>query len=255
MEAVSKVRANIQTFKRIEKKFILMPGVYEKLMDLISENIKTDAFGISDIRSLYLDTPTSLIVRRSQMKPVVYKEKVRIRSYGAPKDHHASVFLELKKKFKGIVYKRRLRMPLSEAEAFAESRLWPASVEDNVQNTNAQILREIGFTLDRYIPEGGLHPSMLISSQRQSFVGKEDSGLRLTFDQDVLWRQDALSLMEPLGGTPLLDAGAHLLEVKAAGTMPVWLANALSISDAKATSFSKYGNAYLASLASYEKSA
>ena len=62
------------------------------------------------------DTPDHRLIRSSLEKPV-YKEKLRLRSYGVPQSD-TTVFAELKKKYKGIVYKRRIGMPRHEAACF-----------------------------------------------------------------------------------------------------------------------------------------
>lgn len=66
----------------------------------------------------------------------VYKEKLRVRSYGIPGES-SSVFVELKKKYDGIVYKRRVTMALTEVEPFLCGLLPPAQF--------GQIGREINW--------------------------------------------------------------------------------------------------------------
>lgn len=43
--------------------------------------MRPDEYSHSSIRNLYLDTPDFRLIRRSLEKPV-YKEKLRLRSYG-----------------------------------------------------------------------------------------------------------------------------------------------------------------------------
>ncbi len=59
----------------------------------------------------YLDTPDYELIRTSIEKPV-YKEKVRLRCYGGSIDDSSTVFVEIKKKFESVVYKRRVEMSL-----------------------------------------------------------------------------------------------------------------------------------------------
>ena len=100
-------------FERVERKFLLTPSQYEGLMRVLPEYMQADQYGESTILSLYLDTADSLLIRRSLEKPV-YKEKLRLRSYGVPGDGD-NVFLEMKKKVQGVVYKRRICLPLARA--------------------------------------------------------------------------------------------------------------------------------------------
>ena len=83
-------------FERVERKFLLTPSQYEGMMRVLPEYMQADQYGESTILSLYLDTADSLLIRRSLEKPV-YKEKLRLRSYGVPADGD-NVFLEMKKK-------------------------------------------------------------------------------------------------------------------------------------------------------------
>jgi hypothetical protein len=236
------------SFKRVEKKFMLPPGAFEQLMGLAEGLVRPDEFGVSDIRSLYLDTPSSYVARYQQTHPL-YKEKVRVRRYGPAASGADAVFVELKKKFKGISYKRRVKMSVDEAAAFVARGERPASVlnrEGDGGRTDRQILEELAFTMRRYEPLGGLKPAMLVRSSRQSFAGVDDAGLRLTFDLEVWYRTRNLDLLAPADGMPLLDPGCVLLEVKAPRVMPKWLADALGQVGATATAYSKYGRAYQA---------
>ena len=147
------------------------------------------------------------------------------------------VFVELKKKYKGVVYKRRVRMPLGIAEGYLAGTCPPAEP--------GQITREIDWFRSRY---PGLAPAMYLSYERKAFCGREDSGLRITFDRRILWRRDTLDLTAGPGGSPLLAPDELLMEVKCPGAMPLWLAEALSELAIWPSTFSKYGNAYKESL-------
>ena len=69
---------------------------------------KKDAYGAYTICNIYYDTGDWRLIRKSLEKPV-YKEKLRVRSYGVPMGDD-KVFVELKKKYDGVVYKRRVAM-------------------------------------------------------------------------------------------------------------------------------------------------
>jgi hypothetical protein len=244
----SKAAAPIVSFKRIEKKFMLPPGAFDRLMAGARGHVRPDEFGVSDIRSLYLDTPDGWVARYQQTHPL-YKEKVRIRRYGPAAGPDDAVFVELKKKYKGVSYKRRVKTTVAEAMALVATGARPATVlarEGASGRQDRQILEEIAFTLERYRPLGGLLPAMLVQSHRQSFAGTDGDGLRLTFDFDVTYRTHDLDLLAPEGGRQLLSPGSVLLEVKAPGAMPLWLAHGLGSVGATATAFSKYGRAYQA---------
>ena len=98
------------TFQRYETKYMLSPIMARKSLP---GHLQMDEYGLDTICSLYYDTLDHQLIRRSLEKPV-YKEKLRLRSYGPAKET-SPIYVELKKKYEGIVYKRRERMILSEA--------------------------------------------------------------------------------------------------------------------------------------------
>ena len=164
--------------------------------------------------NLYFDTPDFLLIRRSIEKPI-YKEKLRLRSYGKATPEK-EVFPELKKKYKGIVYKRRLEMTESKAMACLLGKL---SFPDT------QIGREISYCFERY---KNLAPRVFLSYEREAFYAKDSGDFRMTFDKNILWRDYDLSLCSGIYGTPILDSDQILLEVKTSGAIPLWLTSWLS---------------------------
>lgn len=218
-------------FKRYEIKYILTEEEYRALLPIISCHMHPDHFGNSTVRSLYFDTWDDRLIRRSMEKPV-YKEKLRLRSY-ATADAEDGVFVELKKKYRHVVYKRRLFL------SYGTAMEWLSGKTEAPFST--QIAREISYFLSYY---GPLRPAMLLFYDREAFVGEEGDGLRLTLDRNVLAKTEGLSLSEQVSGTPLLEEGRVLMEVKCNGGMPLWLVRALSERGIYKTSFSKYGTAY-----------
>lgn len=216
-------------FERVERKFLLTPRQYEGLMRVLPEYMQVDQYGESAILSLYLDTEDSLLIRRSLEKPV-YKEKLRLRSYGRADREHP-VFMELKKKYRSIVYKRRLTLPYGRAlDCLTGDCPWPET----------QIGREIGYAMDFY-PD--LEPRVFLSYERDSWYAPE-SGLRITFDDAIRFRTADLTLDSDLWGTALLRPDQVLMELKAPGAIPLWMVRLLTEMGLYKTSFSKYGTAY-----------
>ena len=217
-------------FKRIEKKYLLSEAQYEALFQRIGAHLKPDAFGRSTVMSLYLDTPDSRIIRHS-IEATDYKEKLRLRSYGTAKPDSA-VFLELKKKYGGVVYKRRAAMTLTEAERYLRMGIKPYE---------SQIMSELDWAIRFY---GRPKAAMLIACEREAWFDEEHPDLRLTFDRNIRYRENELRLDRGSAGTPLLPKDTVLLEIKTAGAMPLWLADALDAEKLLPGSFSKYGAAY-----------
>ncbi len=130
----------IQTvFERTEKKYILTLSQRRRLLEMVNNYIKPDEYGESTVCSLYFDTPDSRLIRQSMEKPV-YKEKLRLRSYSTPKAG-SNVFLELKKKYNGVVYKRRKTLEYTVAKSYIENGVLP---------DDSQIMREIDWTMHYY---------------------------------------------------------------------------------------------------------
>ena len=221
-------------FKRIEKKYLLSEAQYEALFQRIGAHLKPDAFGRSTVMSLYLDTPDRRIIRNS-IEAADYKEKLRLRSYGTAKPDSA-VLLELKKKYGGVVYKRRAAMTLTEAERYLRMGIKPFE---------SQIMSELDWAMRFY---GWPKAAMLIACEREAWFDEEHPDLRLTFDRNIRCRENELRLDRGSAGTPLLPKDRVLLEIKTAGAMPLWLADALDAEGILPGSFSKYGEAYLRTL-------
>ena len=67
---------------------------------------------------------------------------------------------------------------------------------------------------------------------------------RVTFDENILFRDYDMSLGSDIYGTPLLEDGKVLMEIKCSGGIPLWMTQVLSEEHIYKTSFSKYGTAY-----------
>lgn len=217
-------------FKRYEMKYMLTKSQYIKLKELLLKYAKEDEHGKSTVCSLYFDTPDYLLIRRSLEKPL-YKEKLRLRSYGVALSD-SEVFVELKKKYKGVVYKRRVEMTNAQAMKFLLGQ---------EKEKDTQIIREIEYCFDRY---NGLEPACLLTYERRAYYGRDDHEFRITFDRNILWRDYDLNLHSGIYGEPILDENQVLMEVKVAENMPMWMVEFLSENKIYKTSFSKYGTAY-----------
>lgn len=221
---------NICIFKRIEKKYLLSTEQKKKLLELTNIHLIPDKHGKNTICSLYLDTPNYLLIRNS-IDAKAYKEKLRLRSYGTP-DLNTIVFLELKKKYKGVVYKRRVEMSLEEAKLYMDIGIKPFE---------SQIMSEIDYAMEFYKHP---KPAMFIAYDREAYYDKELPNLRLTFDSTIRYRKDDLMLEKGAEGKLILPEDKYILEIKTDGSMPVWLSNALDECGIRPASFSKYGTAY-----------
>ena len=221
---------NQKVFKRHELKYLITIDQFNELKEIFKEYMIRDKFHKSSIRNIYYDTPSFLLIRRSIEKPE-YKEKLRIRSYKTI-DNNDEVFIELKKKYKKVVYKRRETMSYEEALNFLNNKIVP---------NNFQITNEINYFLNYY---EDLKPRMFLSYEREAYASLEDKNFRITFDKDVTWRNYDFDLSKEPYGENILPKGMILMEVKTVLGYPRWLLDFLSKNKIYKISFSKYGNAY-----------
>lgn len=221
----------MDVFRRKELKFILDSRQRERVEQELAKRMVPDQYGRSTVCSLYYDTDDFRLIRHSLAKPV-YKEKLRLRSYGqlAPE---GKAFLEMKKKFKGIVYKRRVKVTQSQAFDFMQRQA--------ALPRDGQIARELLYFRDFY-PK--LTPKVCICYERLAWADPDGKGFRVTVDWDIRYRTDHLDLTMPTEGERLLPGELSLLEVKAAGGIPLWMMELLSREGIRKQSFSKYGRVY-----------
>lgn len=220
------------TFERSEKKYLLTTAQYRAFRAILDEHMTADKYARYTVCNLYFDTLHNDLIRRSIEKPR-YKEKLRLRAYGTVTDDD-KVFLEIKKKYKGVVYKRRIRVPYGEIRDYLANGTPPPS-------DHGQIFREIDYFIHFY----DVKPKLFLSYDRIALCGVgEEKGLRITFDRNIRSRTDRLDLAIPPDGETLLDEDIWLMELKAPGAVPLWLSAALTELKIYPTSFSKYGRIY-----------
>ncbi len=220
----------VNVFERTEEKYIVDGALIEKLIREMSDYLKPDKYGQYTICNIYLDSDDFQMIRSSIEKPP-YKEKLRLRSYGCP-SANSNVFLEIKKKYKGVVGKRRISIPLWEAENYIEEGIPPSD--------DSQIFREIDYAMKLYKPK----PKLYLAYDRTAFVGIDLPDLRITFDNRVRSRTDDLYLEHGDRGDLFLDGDLYIMEIKTNNAMPLWLVHILSELQLYPTSFSKYGKIY-----------
>lgn len=226
----------VQTvFNRYEKKYLMTEPVYKELRKRLEPYMQEDMFGLTTILNLYFDTPDSLLVRRSNEMPP-YKEKLRLRSYGVPK-LGSTTYLEIKKKYEGLVNKRRVGMTLQEAYDYVGKGIRPKGERTKGEQ---QILNEIDFFLERY----PLQPGMNVNYQRVALFAREDPEFRITFDHGIRGRREEIGLENGAYGTALIPDDYYLMETKILDATPFWFSQILSDLSLYMTTFSKYGNLY-----------
>lgn len=222
--------SEIQTcFRRVEKKYLLTREQYEAMLKGMEGHTKPDLYPRYTINNVYYDTPDFRLIRTSLDKPI-YKEKLRVRSYGTPLPTDP-VFIEIKKKFDGVVYKRRITLESREAARY---------LAGDPLRAESQISREI----DWFLKNWQAVPAAFIGYDREAYAGVEEADLRITFDTDLRGRGWDVDLRKGDYGDRILPEGAILMELKIPDAAPLWLARLLSENQIFQISFSKYGTWY-----------
>lgn len=228
----------IEVFNRYEHKYMLDEETFKRVTALMDTHMIPDSHNANHklytIANIYYDTDDDYLIRKSLAKPA-YKEKLRLRSYGIP-NSNSKVFLEIKKKYKGLVNKRRTTLKLGEAYEFINSGVKPRPAD----YMNCQVLNELEYFMKVYT----LVPKVYIAYDRLAYFEKDNPDLRISFDTNIRTRRCDLMLEHGTYGSRLLDRGAYLMEIKTSRAMPIWLADMLCRYDIKRRSFSKYGTEY-----------
>ncbi|MBO4338454.1 MAG: polyphosphate polymerase domain-containing protein [Clostridia bacterium] len=224
------MKAIRQSFERYEKKYFLTPAQYKLLKERLNGFIKADEYPTYTLCNIYYDTDDYRLIRASLEKPM-YKEKLRVRSYGVP-DDNSNVFVELKKKYDGVVYKRRITSTPLAAQSLLKGF--------NQAGQTNQISNEISYFQRFY----NAKPKVFISYDREAYKGIDNPDLRITFDTNMRFRLDNLDLRSGDYGEPIIQTEKILMEIKIPGVCPLWLSRLLSEFKIYPISFSKYGECY-----------
>ncbi len=220
-----------ESFARVETKYHLTQEQEKKIeQGLAKQGFAWMDFGDPTVQSLYYDTPDHALIRTSLERPA-YKEKLRLRAYGRPGTQN-QFFVEIKKKYDGVVYKRREAYSLRTASRILDQGMLPKDA--------GQVAREAEWMVKRY----GLLPSAVIAYERDAWFSEQHPDVRITFDRNITFRQEDCSLLSRTPGLPLSEPGERLMEVKTGGIYPLWLSRLLWEAEAERIHFSKYGLAY-----------
>ena len=232
-------------FKRYEIKYMVTAEQKARILEAMEPYMEMDRFGRSTVRNIYFDTDDFVLARHSIAKPD-FKEKLRVRCY-AEADADSTVFVELKRKFDGVVYKRRVGLREADAMRWMAGSNDPA-VMSSLAAGSPQVTSEIEYFRGLY---SGLKPVLYLSYDREAYRMKDgahaaDGGaeFRVTFDCNIRCRETGLTLRSEAYGTEMLEEGMFLMELKCPGAIPLWMTEVLSKEHLYKTSFSKYGTAY-----------
>ena len=229
-----------KVFDRIEKKYLITKSDKKKLLRSINKYMKHDSYYKSEVLNLYFDNQNYDLINQS-IDWVDFKEKLRARSYGG----YDRVFLEIKTKIRqpenNIGYKRRVMITHEDFEMLVRKQCTMAELATKVIETknDLQIAKEVDYLIDTF----DLEPKILVTYNRESYKG--DGGLRITFDENLKYRDKNLSF-DKANNDKIYFEDDHniIMEVKAHGVMPLWLVKLMSELKLYPQQFSKIGKIY-----------
>lgn len=228
-----------EVFSRKEEKYIVKNDIYKKIVKDIENKMIADEYSKNNsfyqICNIYYDTEDNNLIRTSLKKPK-YKEKIRLRSYGVP-NKDTKVFLEIKKKYKGCVNKRRTTLKLKEAYEFANT----GNIPEIKEYMNFQIIKELNYAIKTY----KIMPKVYIAYQRRAFFDSNNPNFRLTFDKNIISRREDIALEYGIFGERIIEPDEMIMEVKYNERMPLWFIEIIRKHNLQKTSFSKYGTEYI----------
>lgn len=228
-----------EIFKRYELKYLITRAEHDALREAILGRMAYDTYGDPEgkynIVSLYFESDEKDIYYETVNK-LRFRQKLRLRVY----DHatlESPSFIEIKQKFTNVVNKRRTVIPLHEAYDVLNRPFDDSYIKD-LHASNPQILREALHFRNLY----KLKPATVVSYDRQAFSGIRDGekDLRVTFDYNLMCRDDDLAIENGPEGIHFTDTNLVILEVKVSNSVPFWLARILSEFEFYKQGFSKF---------------
>lgn len=225
----------LEIFRRKEQKYLITVNQYEALLVSLAPYMRSDKNGKGGrytVTSLYFDSPNHQIYYETKNK-LKYRQKLRLRVYDET-DENGTAFFEVKQKHKKVVNKRRLLMPIREANRYLAKDL-EAPLE-NYETSNEQVMKEIHYFRQFY----NLQPEMIVSYDRHAMHGIDDAELRLTFDFNLRSRKEDLFVEHGSYGDYFINPNLVVLEVKVNDSVPLWLARILQSLECEQRSASKF---------------
>ena len=228
-------------FNRHEFKYVITEETAAGVLESIQPHMKRDRHTNEEahyrISSLYFDTRENLFLDE-YLRGERFRQKLRLRVYNSP-NLWDTCFFEIKKKFSKYVNKRRAKITIGEAYAWMRGE---RTLDEMIETfpSEAQILREIHFLMQLYQVE----PRVVISYDRQAYMGIFDQNLRVTFDRRLTKRTSLLEPHQQGEDVLYLPSAKVVLEVKTNKAIPLWLAGTISELECRKQTFSKYSNSY-----------
>ncbi len=228
----------IRRFNRYELKYVIDARRYRRVVEDLRQFMVPDAYGDQEgfyrIVSLYYDSP-GLSAYHSKLDGLLYRRKLRLRIYppGGDVTRADKGLIEIKQRINRTVQKRRLVLPLAEAEALCAGDP-PARELDEL---DAAVASEVQFM----VRAQRLRPAAIVSYRRQAFMAERyDSGMRVTFDMQLQGRTTSLKVNEDAKNHYVARPDRFVMEVKVNERVPHWITALLARHECVLQRVSKY---------------
>ncbi len=228
----------IRRFNRYELKYILdarrCRALVEDLKNFMVPDVHGDGDGYYRVLSLYYDSP-QLSGYWSKIEGLKFRRKLRLRVYpGADLRGVTTGFVEIKQRINRTVQKKRIILPLDQAELLCDECVIPEGITDQVDMVAAQ---EIAYMI-RVLH---LRPKCIVSYRRLAFEGgRYERGMRLTFDMQLQGRVHALKVNEIAQNYYFMPPDSLIMEVKVNERIPAWMTSLLARHNCQLQRVSKY---------------
>ncbi len=227
----------IRHFNRYELKYTVHASTYRALVRDLVNFMVPDAHGDGDgfyrVTSLYYDSP-DLSAYWSKLDGLKYRRKLRLRIYpGADIRQVQRGFVEIKQRTNRTVQKRRLVLPLADAERLCAGQ----EISSELDAADVVTASEVNYL----VRAQHLRPRAIVSYRRRAYVGSRfESGMRLTFDMQLQGRVHALEVAEVARNRYVAPPDWLIMEVKVNDRIPAWMVAMLAKHECQLTRVSKY---------------
>jgi hypothetical protein len=230
----------IRRFNRYELKYVVNAETYRRMVDDLLFFMTPDPYGDADgfyrIVSLYYDSQDYQFYR-SKVEGLKYRRKLRIRIYPGDNINNVSKgFVEIKQRMNRTVQKRRLQLPLEDANLLCEGAFDPEGLDEQDHAAASEVLF--------MVRAAGLRPKCIVSYRRRAFMGSRfEPGMRVTFDMQLQGRIHALEVNTSANNHHFMPPDWFILEVKVNERIPDWMTSLLARHECQTQRVSKYCSA------------
>jgi hypothetical protein len=241
---------------RFELKFVVDAASKTRFLDAVRDKLGADPHGenaVYRVSSLYFDTPDyDAVIEKLDGESV--RRKYRLRYYtvhrrtGAAGETKgvsvADAFMEIKHRIRNTVYKQRTRLTDAGAARILEDARQLQYLSGHVVTGGVDpvLIDEV----ERVASQRELRAATVITYLREAWLGTIDHRLRVTFDSHCqAYSPRRFGEVHDQTGTPVLDPGLLIMEIKFDHAIPCWIRDVLVSQQLRLQRFSKYASGIL----------